>query len=89
MKSPKRRVSPSALIAGGPAVDAALVERLLGEELAKIRDTVGPERHAAGRFADAAALLRDLVLADEFTEFLTLPAYERVITRAQRPGAPA
>ena len=71
-----------ARIEGGPSIDGALVERLLEEELAKIKDTVGQDRYAAGRYGDAAALLRELVLADEFTEFLTLPAYQRVITLA-------
>jgi malate synthase len=65
-------------IEGGPAIDGALVERLLEEELARIKDTVGRERYGAGRYGEAAALLRELVLADEFTEFLTLPAYERL-----------
>ena len=31
-----------------------------------------------GRLGDAAELLDDLVLADEFVEFLTLPAYDRL-----------
>jgi len=69
-----------ARIEGGPVIDEALVRRLLDEELAKIRETVGEERFGAGKFAEAAALFRDLVLADDFTEFLTLPAYERVTT---------
>jgi malate synthase len=69
-----------ARIEGGPAIDGALVERLLEEELTRIRDTVGRERYGAGRFSEAAALLRELVLADEFNEFLTLPAYQRVLT---------
>src|SRR5919106_1058613 len=71
-----------ARIAGGPVIDGALVERLLEEELARIRDAVGQERYGAGRYSEAAALLRELVLADEFTEFLTLPAYERVVALA-------
>ena len=33
---------------------------------------------SGGRLADAAALLDQLVLADEFIEFLTLPAYEQL-----------
>jgi malate synthase len=78
-----------ARIDGGPVIDGALVERLLGEELTKIRESVGDERYDAGRFAEAAALFRELVLAEEFTEFLTLPAYERVTTLAPRPLAPA
>jgi malate synthase len=71
-----------ARIDGGPSIDGALVERLLEEELARIRGSVGEERYRAGRYGAAAALLRELVLADEFTEFLTLPAYQQVITRA-------
>jgi malate synthase len=71
-----------ARIDGGPVIDGALVERLLEEELARIRGSVGDERYRAGRYGEAAALLRELVLADEFTEFLTLPAYQQVITRA-------
>jgi len=35
----------------------------------------GPQQ---GRLGDAAGLLDDLVLADEFVEFLTLPAYDRL-----------
>jgi malate synthase len=79
----------NARIEGGPVIDGALVERLLGEELTKIRESVGPERYEAGRFAEAAAVFRELVLADAFTEFLTLPAYERVTTLTERPAAPA
>jgi malate synthase len=69
-------------IEGGPVIDEALIRRLLDEELAKIRATVGEERFAAGRFEEAATLFRDLVLSDEFAEFLTLPAYERVTALA-------
>jgi malate synthase len=41
---------------------------------------VGEERFGTGRYGDAAAMLRELVMTDEFVEFLTLPAYERVTT---------
>ncbi len=33
-----------------------------------------------GRLEDAAALFKDMVLAPEFEEFLTLPAYEWVLS---------
>ena len=69
-----------ARIEGGPVIDEALIRRLLDEEMAKIRKSVGEARFGAGRFEEAAALFRDLVLAEEFAEFLTLPAYERVTT---------
>ncbi|NKB58249.1 MAG: malate synthase A [Alphaproteobacteria bacterium] len=62
----------------GAAIDAALVTRLTEEELAKVRDLVGEGRFAAGHYEDAAALFLDMVTTEEFEDFLTLPAYERV-----------
>ena len=44
------------------------------EELAKLRSAA-----AGSPWADAAALLDELVLADEFASFLTLPAYPRLV----------
>jgi malate synthase len=67
-------------IEDGPAIDAPLIRTLLDEEMAKIQGAVGDERFRSGKFEEAASLFRDLVLADDFTEFLTLPAYERVTT---------
>ena len=65
-------------ITDGPVIDETLVRKLLGEEMARIRDAVGEETFAAGPFEEAAELFADLVSAPEFEEFLTLPAYRRV-----------
>ena len=64
---------------GGPAIDSALVSKLLGEEMAKIKAMVGDETFAGGKFGEAAELFSGMILADDFVEFLTLPAYERII----------
>ncbi|HEX6142389.1 MAG TPA: malate synthase A [Geminicoccaceae bacterium] len=64
----------------GRTIDRELVMRCLEDELRKIRQTVGDDTYRSGRYDDAAAILRDLVIADEFVEFLTLPAYEKVVT---------
>ncbi|MEI9886444.1 MAG: malate synthase A [Rhizomicrobium sp.] len=61
---------------GGGTATPALFERLLDEEMARIREEVGAEAFATGRFAGARALFHDLSLAPAFEEFLTLPAYE-------------
>ncbi|MEJ5232377.1 MAG: malate synthase A [Geminicoccaceae bacterium] len=63
----------------GRLVDMQLIRRTVEEELEKIAAEVGPERFAAGRYRDAARLLLELVEQDELVEFLTLPAYERVV----------
>jgi len=60
----------------GQVIDSARLERLQKEELARIAGEVGEERFSSGNFETAARLFTDLVRADEFEEFLTLPAYE-------------
>ncbi len=65
-------------LAGGQPVTRDLVERVIEEELAAVRAEVGEEAFAQGRWADARALFTETALADEFAEFLTLPAYARM-----------
>ncbi|MFC0531208.1 malate synthase A [Phytohabitans kaempferiae] len=55
----------------GQVVTRELVERLLDEELATIPQD-------GGRWADARALFTEMALSDDFAEFLTIPAYERM-----------
>ncbi|HYE01490.1 MAG TPA: malate synthase A [Alphaproteobacteria bacterium] len=62
----------------GRAIDRALVGRLVDEELASWRDRVGNARYEGGKYAEAAALFRELVEAPQLVDFLTLPAYDRV-----------
>jgi malate synthase len=56
----------------------ARVRDVVGEELAALRAALGDESYGAGRFDDARELFEQVALADEFVEFLTLPAYERL-----------
>jgi malate synthase len=56
----------------GRVVDAPLLRRLRKEELMKLG---GPD---VGRLETAAELLDDLVMSDEFADFLTLRAYPRL-----------
>ena len=50
------------------------VRALLGEEVARLETAAAGE----SRLADAAGLLEALVAAEEFPEFLTLGAYEKL-----------
>src|SRR5215218_5301954 len=65
-------------LSNGEKVTKELVNRVIDEELAKIRETVGEEAYSKGRWDDATALYREMALSDEFSDFLTLPAYERM-----------
>ena len=59
----------------GPLVTRDLVQRIMGEELDKIRASAGAAFDAP-RYDQAVALFTEVGLADTYTEFLTIPAYE-------------
>ena len=61
----------------GPLVTKDVVERMIDEELVKIRELAGDGFDAA-RYGQAVALFTEVALADSFADFLTLPAYERM-----------
>jgi malate synthase len=65
-------------LAGGHRVTRELVERVIEEEMASIRARVGEETFARGRWQDARETFTTMALADEYPDFLTLPAYERM-----------
>jgi malate synthase len=65
----------------GRTVTRPLVEQLIGEELARVRDEVGSARFARGRFDEARALFTRVATSDQLEEFLTLPAYD-ILTEA-------
>jgi malate synthase len=64
-------------VAEGQQVTADLVEKIIAEELAAIREQYGAAYDAA-RFDQAVALFKEVALADHYAEFLTIPAYERM-----------
>jgi malate synthase len=55
-----------------------LVERMIEEEMQRIRDEVGEEAYARGRWDDARSTYTEMALSDDYPDFLTLPAYERM-----------
>ncbi|MFD8559103.1 malate synthase A [Streptosporangium canum] len=59
----------------GSVVTKELVERIIDEELAKIKAEPGYDE---ARYAQATALFKEVALDDDFAEFLTLPAYARM-----------
>jgi malate synthase len=61
----------------GQPVTRDLAERIIGEESASIREAAGPAFDEP-RFEQAAALFSAVALADDYADFLTLPAYEEM-----------
>jgi malate synthase len=64
-------------LAEGQQVTSALVEQFIGEELDLIREQYGAAFDAA-QFDQAVALFKEVALADDYVDFLTIPAYERM-----------
>lgn len=62
----------------GRRVTKELFRQLLAEELAKVKDSLGEEAWAAGRYAEGAELFERITADDTYVEFLTLPAYQRI-----------
>jgi len=67
---------PKGVLDDGRKVTIELVETLLQEELAKIREQVGEETFQNGRYELAARLFMEWTRQDELIDFLTLPAYQ-------------
>jgi malate synthase len=65
------------LLEDGPKVTRERVEAMIDEELTKIREQYGEEFNAE-RFGQATALFTEVALADNYADFLTIPAYERM-----------
>ncbi len=65
-------------LADGRTVTPALVRAIRDEELAKLREAVGPAAYAEGRYPEAVELFEEVALSPRFVEFLTLPAYDRL-----------
>lgn len=70
--------SPKGVLADGRRVTKELVSALTADELTKTSGIVGEAAYAAGKYVEGAALFEQLVLNDEYEEFLTLPAYRAI-----------
>ena len=70
-------IHQKAKLSDGRTVDIPLVENLINSELEKQKAAVDAVRYTA--YEKAADLMRELVRAPQFVEFLTLAAYQRVL----------
>jgi malate synthase len=70
--------SPKGVLDDGRKVTVELFRQMLAEELQKVKGIVGEQSFALGTYQTAAQLFDRLTSADDFIEFLTLPAYELI-----------
>ncbi|PSL02771.1 malate synthase [Haloactinopolyspora alba] len=71
--------SHNAVTADGVVVTPEYVRTVLDEELTRIRDAYG-DAYDEPRFAQAREVFERVALADEFADFLTIPAYDLIDT---------
>ena len=62
----------------GRLIDLALCERVIDEELTKAKQAGNASRSAA--YEKSAQLMRELIRAPRFVEFLTVPAYQQIVS---------
>ena len=65
----------------GRKVDEALCDRIIQEELDRANTLNDPARHAA--YEKAARLARELIRSKTFVSFLTIPAYQQIVSEGQ------
>jgi malate synthase len=67
-----------AALEDGRRCDLFLAQRVVQEELDRIRESVGDERFEQGRYRLAANLFQKLITSRDLADFLTLIAYEQL-----------
>ncbi len=75
-------IATGSKLADGRTVTPDLVRSAADEELERIRREVGDDEwfYTQGRPDESRSLFERVALGEEFAEFLTLPAYERLLT---------
>src|SRR5439155_27095633 len=69
---------PDGKLSDGRKVSKELFREVLTEELTKIKQAIGVDRFASGKFEIARDLFDKMTTDDEFAEFLTLPGYDKL-----------
>src|ERR1700730_2971943 len=69
---------PRGILTDGRKVTKDLFRSVLGEELEKIKASIGAERFEKGKFDTARELFDKITTDEDFVEFLTLPGYEKL-----------
>ncbi|MFF1647467.1 malate synthase A [Streptomyces sp. NPDC058240] len=71
-------INADVVFENGEHATAELARKVAAEELAAIRAEIGDEAFAAGKWQQAHDLLLQVSLDQDYADFLTLPAYERL-----------
>jgi malate synthase len=67
-----------AALDNGIKVTPEFFERALAEEMDRVKNEIGADAYASGRFPEAIDLFRKISLGTDFADFLTIPAYRLI-----------
>jgi malate synthase len=81
-----QQVHHGATLDDGREVDKPLVRKIVDEELEKIKKAQGADRYAKGRYKEASKMFLEMIDAEKFPDFLTLPAYDWVVANESKIG---
>ncbi|MBN9497890.1 MAG: malate synthase A [Alphaproteobacteria bacterium] len=81
-----QQVHHGATLDDGREVDKPLVRKIVDEELEKIKKAQGADRYAKGRYKEASKMFLEMIDAEKFPDFLTLPAYDWVVANEAKIG---
>ena len=68
--------NPGTKLADGRSITPELLHKLMPDVMQQIKGAVGPEQFARGKYQEASKLFEKIIVGKDFTEFLTLPAYD-------------
>ena len=71
-------INHNAILDDGRAISMELYTSLLKDEIEKLKIQMGDELFESRKFKLAISLFSDMVLKNEFDDFLTLPAYKHI-----------
>ena len=71
-------INHNAILDDGQEISMELYTSLLKDEIEKLKIQMGDELFESRKFKLAISLFSDMVLKNEFDDFLTLPAYKHI-----------
>ena len=70
--------NPGTKLADGRSITPELLHKLMPDVMQQIKGAVGPDQFARGKYQEASKLFEKIIVGKDFTEFLTLPAYDHL-----------
>jgi malate synthase len=68
----------------GRSITHCLYEDLRDDEIEKIQHAVGSKAYQEGKFTQAICIFNKLVVQDKWEDFLTLPAYDLILSNDEK-----